>query len=103
VVAAIEAGASRRQAAKRVGVGEASAVRWHERFRQDGPMLRSGDTVILDNRSAHKVAGVREAIEAVGARVLDRPPDSPDSDPIERAFAKVEALLRTERRGPPPT
>lgn len=36
VVAAIEAGASRRQAAKRFGVGAASAVRWHERFRQDG-------------------------------------------------------------------
>ncbi len=36
VVAAIEAGASRRQAAKRFGAGAASAIRWHERFRDDG-------------------------------------------------------------------
>lgn len=46
VVAAIEAGASRRQAAKRFGVGAASAVRWHERFRQDGqiaPKPMGGD------------------------------------------------------------
>jgi transposase len=38
---------------------------------------------------------VREAIEAVGARVLYLPPDSPDFDPIEQVFAKVKALLRT--------
>ncbi|KST60436.1 hypothetical protein AO398_14065 [Methylobacterium sp. GXS13] len=34
------------------------------------PVLQAGVTVILDNLQAHKVAGVREAIEAVGARVL---------------------------------
>ena len=46
MVAAIEAGASRRQAAKRFGVGAASAVRWYERFRQDGqiaPKPMGGD------------------------------------------------------------
>lgn len=36
VIAAIEAGASRRQAARRFGVGISSAIRWHERFRVDG-------------------------------------------------------------------
>ena len=45
------------------------------------PMLRPGDTVILDNLNAHKVAGVRETIEAVGARVLYLPPYSPDFNP----------------------
>ena len=59
------------------------------------PTLRRGDTVILDNLKAHKVAGVREAIEAVGARLLYLPPYSPDFNPIERAFAKLKALLRT--------
>ena len=59
------------------------------------PVLRPGDTVILDNLNAHKVAGVREAIEAVGARVLYLPPYSPDFNPIEQVFAKVKALLRT--------
>ena len=31
------------------------------------PTLKAGDTVIMDNLPAHKVAGVREAIEATGA------------------------------------
>jgi transposase len=52
------------------------------------PVLRPGDTVILDNLQAHKVAGVREAIEAVGARVLYLPPYSPEFNPIEQIFAK---------------
>ena len=59
------------------------------------PVLRPGDTVILDNLQAHKVVGVREAIEAAGARLLYLPPDSPDFNPIEQAFAKLKHLLRT--------
>lgn len=59
------------------------------------PVLRPGDTVILDNLQAHKVAGVREAIEAVGARILYLPPYSPDFNPIEQIFAKLKHLLRT--------
>ncbi|GJD65728.1 hypothetical protein MPEAHAMD_5923 [Methylobacterium frigidaeris] len=58
------------------------------------PALRPGDTVILDNLSAHKVAGVREALAAVGARLLYLPKYSPDFNPIERVFAKIKALLR---------
>jgi transposase len=48
----------------------------------------------MDNLSAHKVAGVREAIEARGAALLYLPPYSPDLNPIEQAFAKLKALLR---------
>ena len=59
------------------------------------PVLRPGDTVILDNLQAHKVAGVRQAIEAVGARALYLPPYSPDFNPIEQIFAKLKHLLRT--------
>jgi transposase len=59
------------------------------------PALRPGDTVVLDNLQAHKVAGVREAIEAAGARLLYLPPYSPDLTPIEQAFAKLKALLRS--------
>lgn len=36
VVTAIEAGASRREAARRFAVSPASAVRWHESFVQEG-------------------------------------------------------------------
>ena len=46
------------------------------------------------NLAAHKVAGVRERIEAAGARLLYLPPYSPDLNPIELAFAKLKALLR---------
>jgi transposase len=58
------------------------------------PTLKPGDIVILDNLGAHKVAGVREAIEATGARLLYLPPYSPDFNPIEQLFAKLKALLR---------
>jgi len=58
------------------------------------PTLAPGDIVILDNLSSHKVAGAREAIEARGASLVYLPPYSPDLNPIEQAFAKLEALLR---------
>src|SRR5918996_2793988 len=58
------------------------------------PTLRAGNVVVLDNLKAHKVRGVREAIEASGARLLYLPPYSPDLNPIELAFAKLKALLR---------
>jgi transposase len=59
------------------------------------PALRPGDIVVIDNLSSHKVAGVREAIEAVGASLLYLPPYSPDLNPIEQVFAKLKALLRS--------
>jgi len=58
------------------------------------PELKPGDIVIMDNLPAHKVAGVRETIEAAGARLLYLPPYSPDFNPIEMAFSKLKALLR---------
>ena len=48
----------------------------------------------MDNLSAHKVAGVREALEAAGAKLVYLPPYSPDLNPIEQLFAKLKALLR---------
>jgi len=58
------------------------------------PELRPGDIVVMDNLAAHKVAGVREAIEAQGAELRYLPPYSPDLNPIEQAFAKLKTLLR---------
>jgi len=49
------------------------------------PRLRPGQVVIMDNLSAHKVEGVRQQIEAAGARLLYLPPYSPDLNPIEPA------------------
>ena len=62
---------------------------------QLAPTLRPGDIVVMDNLSAHKVAGVRQAIEAVGARVAYLPPYSPDFNPIELVFAKLKWLLHS--------
>ena len=59
-----------------------------------GPLLRPGHIVIMDNLAAHKVAGVRQAIEACGATLLYLPPYSPDFNPIENAFAKLKAHVR---------
>ena len=47
------------------------------------PVLKPGDTVILDNLQSHKVVGVRQAIEAAGARLLYLPAYSPDFNPID--------------------
>ncbi len=58
------------------------------------PTLKAGDVVIADNLSSHKVMGVKEAIEAVGATILYLPPYSPDLNPIEQLFSKLKALLR---------
>ena len=58
------------------------------------PTLVPGDQVIMDNLPAHKVSGVKQAIEAAGATRLLLPPYSPDFNPIEQAFAKLKALLR---------
>ena len=54
------------------------------------PELRPGDIVIMDNLPAHKVHGVRQAIEAAGASLRYLP----HYNPIEMAFAKLKALLR---------
>lgn len=59
-----------------------------------GPTLRRGDIVALDNCPVHKVAGVKEAIEARGATVEYLPPYSPDLNPIEMSFSKFKAYMR---------
>jgi transposase len=48
----------------------------------------------MDNLSVHKVSGIRETIEAVGARLLYLPPYSPDYSPIESCWSKLKAILR---------
>ena len=58
------------------------------------PTLKRGDIVVMDNLPVHKVAGVREAIEAAGATLLYLPPYSPDLNPIEQAFSKFKSLAR---------
>lgn len=58
-----------------------------------GPQLQPGEIVILDNLSAHKVAGGRQIIEAHGAQLLYLPPYSPDFNPIETSLVENQATL----------
>ena len=56
--------------------------------------MTPGDIVIMDNLSTHKVKGVRDLIEARGARLPYLPPYSPDFNPVEIVYTKLKALLR---------
>jgi transposase len=96
-------GPSVRQAARQFGVGASTAIGWARRLCDNGeraarrvlaPTLTPGDVVVIDNPSSHKSDEVRQAIEAVGASVRLLPPCSPDFNLIEKAFAKLKALLR---------
>lgn len=49
-----------------------------------GPTLRPGDVVIMDNLSAHKMAGVRELIRAASAELIYLRPTLPTSIPSRR-------------------
>jgi transposase len=49
---------------------------------------------VVDNLGSHKVAGVREAIEAAGASLRLLSAYSSDLNPIEQVFANLKALLR---------
>lgn len=89
VVAAIEAGASRRQTAKRFGVGVSSAIRWHDSFRREGriePKPMGGD-----RRS--------QVIEAQAERVVALYEARPESFLWELRDALAEQGVTTSARG----
>jgi transposase len=58
------------------------------------PTLKRDDIVVMDNLKAHKVAGVREAIEKGRATVRYLPKYSPDLNPIELPYSKFKTFLR---------
>ncbi len=58
------------------------------------PNLHPGDSVVLDNLSAHKRPDIIAALKRAGAEVLFLPPYSPDLNPIEKAWAKLKELIR---------
>ena len=55
---------------------------------------RAADIVILDNLSSHKVAGRAQGDRGPPTSLVCLRSYSPDLNPIEQAFAKLEALLR---------
>jgi len=59
------------------------------------PTLTPGQIVVADNLKVHYSDRARAAIEACGAQLWHLPPYSPDLNPIEEAFSKVKAFLRS--------
>lgn len=59
------------------------------------PALRPRRIVILDNLSVHKGAGARVAIEAAGCALRFLLAYSPDFNPIEQIFGRLNAHLRS--------
>jgi transposase len=55
------------------------------------PTLRRGDIVMMDTVASHKVAGIKEAIEARRRRTAIPSRLQPDLNPIEQLFAKIKA------------
>ncbi len=63
VIRLVEEGASRREAAEQFDVGVSSAIRWVQRFRNDGtcePMPRGGSTSPLEKHSERILALIRQ-------------------------------------------
>src|SRR5882724_7237082 len=58
------------------------------------PTLKRRDIVVVDNVPFHKVGGVEEAIQAVGASLRYLPKYSPDLNPIELLFHPLKTCLR---------
>jgi len=61
------------------------------------PTLQAGDLVVIDNLSAHKVAGIEAPLQARRAQLIYLPPYSPDLNPIEQCWSKIKAALRTAK------
>jgi transposase len=63
VIRFVEAGGSRREAAEQFDIGVSSAIRWMQRFREDGtcePMPRGGSTSPLEKYAEQILAFIRE-------------------------------------------
>lgn len=57
------------------------------------PQLWVGALVVMDNLKVHHAHSVRDAIEAVGARVVFLPSYSPDLSPTLAVLVETQAVL----------
>jgi transposase len=63
------------------------------------PTLSAGLTIIWDNATFHKSVQIKVLIESVGCKLIFLPPYSPDLNPIEHYWAKLEAYIRRIKKG----
>ena len=62
------------------------------------PTLKRGDIVMMDSLPVHKVAGVRELVEAAGAKLRYLPKYSPDLNPIEHGVQQTQSASTKSSR-----
>jgi hypothetical protein len=62
------------------------------------PALKAGDVVVMDNLSSHKVAGVRDRIQAVGGGTLSAPRTRPTSIPSGRPGPNSNSYCETPKQ-----
>lgn len=65
---------------------------WFEQFLT--PILRSGQTVVLDNATFHKSKKIDNLAKGVGAEILYLPPYSPDFNEIEHQWFAIKNRAR---------
>ena len=58
------------------------------------PCLRPGQVLVLGDLSVHHGGTVETMVSRAGCELFFLPADSPDPNPIESMFAKIEALLK---------
>jgi transposase len=92
MIAAMDVRGIRRHAFVDGGVKGADFLHFIEH--ELGPSLRPGKVIVMDNLRLHKSPEVLEFLERRGCRVVFVPPYSPDTNPIEMAFAKIKHLVR---------
>jgi transposase len=57
------------------------------------PVMKSGDVLVLDNLSVHKVRGVLDPLYKKGVVVVFLPVYLPDFNPVELLWSKVKVYL----------
>jgi transposase len=105
VIRCVEEGASRREAAEQFDVSVSSAIRWLQRFRDDGtsePMHRGGSTSPLEKYSERILALIREQPdltldEMVLALRKRRTPASRSA--LSRFFARHDITVKKKPAG----
>ena len=96
VIAAIEGGVSCRQAAERFGVGKASAIRWHARYRAEGEIAAKP---MGGERHSHRIeAHAALILQAYEARPQVYLREVRDALQYHSATASLSGLSRFFRR-----